>query len=183
MADWGWRIFLFKEFVQGRSETRKVHAKTRQVHANVKTKKGESLKRPQLHLIAYLEAQNWTRWQVWSGASFCSRGLFRDGPKHKSSARSIRSIRSLKFTYSSRSLTFALILSFCSLPGRCFCHKSSSSLKVARSPSAAARRSADAVIREVEGGRMKLFTTPATSAPEPISSSMIATEVLLELLR
>jgi len=119
VADWGWRIFLFKEFVQGRSETRQVHAKTRQVHANVKTKKGESLKRPQLRLIAYLEAQNWTRWRVWSCASFCSRGLFRDGPKHK---RSARSIRSLKFTYSSRSLTFALILSFCSLPGRCFCH-------------------------------------------------------------
>jgi len=42
VADWGWRIFLFKEFVQGRSETRQVHAKTRQVHANVKTKKKEN---------------------------------------------------------------------------------------------------------------------------------------------
>ena len=42
VADWGRRIFLFKEFVQGRSETRQVHAKTRQVHANVKTKKKEN---------------------------------------------------------------------------------------------------------------------------------------------
>ena len=31
-----------------------------------------------------LDAQNWTRWRFWQGASFCARGLFKakDGPKY-----------------------------------------------------------------------------------------------------
>ena len=36
-------------------------------------------------------AQNWTRWRVWPGASFCARGLFRDGQKHAKFARHVKS--------------------------------------------------------------------------------------------
>jgi len=28
----------------------------------------------------FLDAANWTRWRMWPGASFCERGLIRDGP-------------------------------------------------------------------------------------------------------
>jgi len=45
-----------------------------------KMHKDESLKRPQLQRTTPLVTQNWTRWQVRLGASFCERVLFREGP-------------------------------------------------------------------------------------------------------
>ena len=59
----------------------------RQCEISEKAKKGEALKRPQLQRIAYLEAQIWTRWRVEVGASFCGRGLFREGVEEGARAR------------------------------------------------------------------------------------------------
>jgi len=72
------RIFLWEEVVQGRS---------RYVHFNLTSqktqKKGESLNQPLLQRTTLFDAQIWTRGGGWSGASFCGRGLFRDGQKNQ----------------------------------------------------------------------------------------------------
>ena len=54
------------------------------MHVNVKSqksKKGESLKRPQLQRTMPLYTQNWTRWLVRLGEPFRARVLFKDRSK------------------------------------------------------------------------------------------------------
>ena len=73
------RVFLREGVVQGRSRLGQIRV---MLHAaNMKTQKtGELLNRPELQRTTHCDTQNWTRWLVRPGASFCERVLFRDGP-------------------------------------------------------------------------------------------------------
>jgi len=84
-ANWTrWRVGVGASFFgRGLFRDGPKHAKPGQCENSKKnSEKGELPNRPQLQRMEVLDAQIWTRWRVGVGASFCARGLFRDGPKH-----------------------------------------------------------------------------------------------------